>query len=114
MAEQIRITKAEGTWVVRAGGAVIGESAAALELDEPGYPPVIYFPRADIAMAFLEPSERVTHCPHKGDATHYAVVTEAQRLPDAAWSYEAPVEAMARIAGHIAFYPGDEVAVEWL
>jgi uncharacterized protein (DUF427 family) len=58
MAEHIRIRRADGTWVVRAGGAVLGESTNALELSESGYPPVIYFPRGDVAMAFLEASLR--------------------------------------------------------
>ena len=34
MAEHIKIRPAEGTWVVRTGGAVIAESTAALELAE--------------------------------------------------------------------------------
>ena len=115
MAEHITITRAPGTWVVRAGGAVIGESAAALELVEGDYPPVIYFPRGDIAMAFLEPGTRVSHCPYKGDATHYSIVTKSRALPDAAWSYETPKEGVARIAGHVAFYTGtDDVTVEQL
>lgn len=115
MADHIRIVRAEGTWVVRAGGAVIGESGDALELLEGDYPPVIYFPRGDIAMAFLEPSDTVTHCPHKGDASHFSVVTGSGTLADAAWSYGAPLDDMARIAGHIAFYTGEgreEITVE--
>jgi len=115
MADHIIITRAPGTWVVRAGGAVIAETARALELAEGDYAPVIYFPREDVAMAFLEPGTRVSHCPHKGDATHYAIVTKSRALPDAAWSYETPREGMERIAGHIAFYTGtDAVMVEQL
>ena len=53
MADHITIRKAPGTWTVRAGGAVLGESDNALELSEGDYPFVIYFPRGDIAMAFL-------------------------------------------------------------
>ncbi|MEM6738596.1 MAG: DUF427 domain-containing protein [Pseudomonadota bacterium] len=113
MADHIKITKAAGTWSIRAGGAVIGESANALELAEGTYTPVIYVPRADIAMAFLEKSARVTTCPHKGAATHYTIVTKSRRIPDAAWSYETPKEGVARIAGHLAFYTGtDEVTLE--
>ena len=53
MAENITIRNAPGKWVVRAGGAILGESDRALELTEGDYPPVIYFPRDDIGMAFL-------------------------------------------------------------
>ncbi len=113
MADYITIRKASGKWVVRAGGAIIGESEAAMELTEGSYPPVIYFPRADIGMAFLEKTEKTSHCPHKGDATYYSVSTAAETLRDVAWSYEAPKEAAAGIKDHIAFYT-DQVAVEKL
>lgn len=112
MADHIRITKAEGRWTVRAGGAVLGESANALELAEGDYPPVIYFPREDVAMAFLEPSGKSTHCPHKGDASYFSVVTKSTTLKDAVWSYEEPFEGMARIKDHLAFYTGDAITVE--
>ncbi|MEM9637284.1 MAG: DUF427 domain-containing protein [Pseudomonadota bacterium] len=112
MADHITIRKAEGTWSVRAGGAVLGESAEALELSEGDYPAVIYFPRDDIAMAFLDRTDKSTHCPHKGDASYFSVVTKSTTLADVAWSYEAPKEAVARIKGHIAFYTNGDVTVE--
>jgi uncharacterized protein (DUF427 family) len=114
MADHIRIRKSDGTWSVRAGGAVLGESSAALELSEGDYPPVLYFPRADLAMALLEPSERVTTCPHKGEARHFSIVLKSATLKDAAWSYETPKDGVAEIAGYVAFYPHDEVHVEEL
>ncbi len=113
MADHIKIRKAPGTWVVRAGGAVLGESAAALELSEGSYAPVIYFPRDDIAMAFLEPSETSTHCPHKGDARYFSIVTKSQTLEDSVWSYEAPKDGVAEIKDHLAFYT-NKVTVEKL
>ncbi|WP_299725000.1 DUF427 domain-containing protein [uncultured Tateyamaria sp.] len=112
MADHITIRKAEGTWSVRAGGAVLGESQDALELIEGDYPPVIYFPRDDIAMAFLDKTDKVTHCPHKGDASYYSVVTKSQTLENTVWSYEDPKDGVARIKDHLAFYTGDGVAVE--
>lgn len=112
MSDHIRITKAEGRWSVRAGGAVLGESDDALELSEGDYPPVIYFPRGDIAMAFLDPTDKTTHCPHKGDASYFSVVTKSTTLQNAVWSYEHPLDAVSRIAGHLAFYTGDGVTVE--
>ena len=114
MASDITITRAEGTWVVRAGGAVLGESANALELHEGDMPPVIYFPRDDIAMAFLDRTDHSTHCPKKGDAAYYSIVTKSTTLENAAWSYEDPKTDAARIKGHLAFYKSDTVAVEQL
>ncbi len=112
MADHINIRKADGTWVVRAGGAVLGESTNALELSEGDYPFVIYFPRGDIAMAFLDQTDKSTHCPHKGDASYFSVVTKSQTLENVAWSYEDPKPGVARIKDHLAFYVGENVAVE--
>jgi uncharacterized protein (DUF427 family) len=109
---KITIRKAEGTWTVRAGGAILAESRNALELTEGDYPPVIYFPREDIAMAFLDESDRTSHCPFKGDARYFSIETKSQTIENAAWSYEDPKPEAAQIAGHIAFYSTDKVAVE--
>ena len=108
----IKIHKAEGTWTVRAGGAVLAESKNALELTEGTYPAVIYFPRSDIAMAFLDSDDHISHCPHKGDASYFSIITKSQTLKNAAWSYEAPKDDVARIKDHLAFYTGDAVTVE--
>lgn len=113
MSDEIRIRKKPGTWVVRAGGAVLGESAAVLELAEGGHPEVLYFPRDDLAMAMLEASETRSSCPKKGAARHYSIHTKSTVIEDAGWSYEAPGQAVAAIAGHIAFDP-DKVTIEEL
>ncbi|MFD0980788.1 DUF427 domain-containing protein [Tropicimonas aquimaris] len=113
MVDHIKIRKADGTWTVRAGGAVLAESMNALELVEGDKAPVIYFPRSDIAMAFLEPTEELTRSPRMGDARYFSIETKSRTLENAAWSYEAPVEGMDRIKDHIAFYTSsDEIAVE--
>ncbi len=114
MNSYITIRKAPGKWSVRAGGAVLGETSNALELTEGEYPPVIYFPREDIAMAFLDKTEQNTHCPHKGDASYFSIVTKSKTIENAAWSYEAPKGDVERIANHLAFYASSEVAVEQL
>lgn len=112
MADHIRIRKAPGRWTVRSGGAVLGESLNALELSEGDYPPVIYFPRGDIAMAMLDRTEKGTHCPHKGDASYFTIVNRSERVENAAWSYEDPLPAVAEIKGFLAFYTSDMVKVE--
>lgn len=109
--KHIQIRPAGGTWVIRAAGAVLAESKNALELIEGDYKPVIYFPRGDIAMAFLDTSDTTTHCTHKGKASYYNIVTKNQPIPDAGWSYDSPNDDAADIAGHIAFY-ADKVTVE--
>lgn len=112
MADHIKITPAEGTWVVRAGGAVLGESDRALELTEGDYAPVIFFPRDDIATVFLDPSTKTSESPHLGTATYFTIVTKSTTLNDAAWSYESPKPGAEKIANHLAFYTGDLVTVE--
>lgn len=111
MTDHIQISPAEGTWVVRVAGAVLGESQNALSLREGDYDPVIYFPRADIAMAFLEPSDKTSDCPHKGTATYFSIVVKSGTLTDAVWTYETPKPAVREIAGYLAFY-GEKVAIE--
>ena len=78
-----------------------------------GHAPVHYLPRADVAMEFLERSDKVTHCPHKGDATHYHIIGISGQISDGAWSYENPKQGAEAIAGHLAFYT-DRLAVEGL
>ena len=114
MADHIKIRKAPGTWTVRSGGAVLGESRNALEMSEGDLPYVIYFPRADIAMAMLDRTDKTTHCPHKGDASYYSIVNKSATLKDAVWTYETPLEAVADIKDHLAFYANDDVTVEQL
>lgn len=114
MANHFEVRPASGTWVVRAGGAVLGESGSALKLLEGDYAPVIYFPRIDIATEFLDRSSKVTTCPWKGDAAHYSIVTASTTPRNMAWSYEAPCDPATAIKGHVAFYPHDEIAIERL
>lgn len=102
---RISVTQAQGTWVVRAGGAVIGESNAALELVIGDQAPVIYFPREGIGMALLDTSATTTQSPELGDAEYFSIVTRSTVLQDAAWSYTAPHPEAARLAGHLTFDP---------
>ncbi|PYE82511.1 DUF427 domain-containing protein [Pseudoroseicyclus aestuarii] len=111
MTDRITIRPSGRSWVVRADGAVLGESTTVLELLEEGHEPVIYFPREDIAMAFLDASETRTTCPFKGEARYFSIIAQTGAIKDAAWSYEDPKEAVRQIAGHLAF-DRSKVAVE--
>jgi len=86
-------------------GHEIADSAAALVLKEGDYPPVVYFPRADIEMGVLRPTDRTTRCPFKGDASYFTIYRDGEIVENAAWSYETPIEGASLIAGYIAFYP---------
>ena len=111
MADHIKIRPAGGTWVVRAGGAVLGESEDALELIEGENAPVIYFPRGDIAMDFMDASATRASNPDIGEATYFSIVAKSGPIKDSAWSYESPKDSVKGIAGYVAFAT-NKVAVE--
>ena len=84
---------------VRIDGTLVADSSRALALTEGSLPTRWYLPREDIS-AELEPSDRRTTCPFKGDATHFSVGGE-----DAvAWSYEDPIDQVGEIRDLVAFY----------
>jgi len=113
MSEKFTVRPGTGVYVARAAGAVIAETSRALILREEGYDPVTYFPREDAGMEFLDPSDKRTTCPHKGEASHYHLAGKSGRIDNAAWSYEAPLPGAAAITGYVAFY-ADKVTVEAL
>jgi uncharacterized protein (DUF427 family) len=96
-----------GTHVtVRVNGEVVAETNSALTLQESTYPAVLYIPFSDVNSDLLRPTDTATYCPFKGDASYYSVVTSAgEVVDDAIWTYKEPYEAVAAIAGHVAFYP---------
>ena len=96
---------------VTAGDIVIAETTKALTLKEAKYPAVQYVPREDANMALLERTDRITHCPYKGDASYYSIKADGKTLDNAIWTYETPFPAMTEISGHLAFYP-DKVKIE--
>lgn len=91
--------------VVRFGGRIVADTSHALTLREANYPPVHYIPRADAAMALFERTAHSTHCPFKGDASYFDLRVDGAHARNAVWSYEDPFDAVAEIAGHLAFYP---------
>ncbi|WCE05996.1 DUF427 domain-containing protein [Pseudoxanthomonas sp. JBR18] len=99
-----------GRVVVTLNGTTLADSPRALLLQEAGYPPVYYLPRADVDMRALARTPESTYCPYKGHAAYYAPVGTAG--PGIAWSYERPHAAVHAIAGHLAFYPDRVDAIQ--
>jgi uncharacterized protein (DUF427 family) len=91
--------------VVSVAGRVIADTRKALTLREAGYQPVEYIPLGDVEVSLLEPTEAVTYCPYKGEASYYSVPIGGTKSVNAVWTYEAPFAAVAEIKGHVAFYP---------
>jgi uncharacterized protein (DUF427 family) len=100
----ITVTPAKTRWRAFFNGHVIADSADALVLQEADYPPVVYFPRKDVAMEYTARTDRSTHCPYKGDASYYTIRMDSEIAENAIWSYEAPFDQMSAINGRLAFY----------
>ena len=96
---------------VLAGDIVIADTTHALTLKEASYPAVQYVPRGDANLALLTRTDRVTHCPYKGDANYFSINADGKTLENSIWTYETPFPAMTEITGHLAFYP-DKVKIE--
>ncbi len=100
----IAIEPAKGIVSVTVDKVEVARSNRALALFEAGYPVVYYVPRGDVEMTALSLGSKETYCPYKGEATHYDIDIGGDRSENAAWSYEAPFDAVSEIEGHVAFY----------
>ncbi len=91
------------------GGQVLAASVDAVQVLEFGrgfYDPRIYLPPGDVA-AGLVANQKRTHCPLKGDATYFDLPGRGGEVEvaDIAWTYAAPFDFAAALAGRLAFYP---------
>ncbi len=83
MTHNIKIRALSDNCSISAAGAIIGETHTALELFEHDYAPRIYFPREDIAMAFLD-YKKTSHCLHKGDAGYFSIIIKNEPIKNVA------------------------------
>lgn len=72
-------------------------------LRETKHVPVYYFPKADVRLDLLRPSDHRTFCPFKGDASYWHVVDGGRTAENAVWSYPEPFEEVASIKDYLAF-----------
>ena len=98
--------------VVTVGGRIVADTRDALTLREAHYSAVQYIPRKDVDMTLLARTDHTTYCPYKGDCAYFSIAVGGDRSTNAAWSYEAPYEAVAAIKDHLAFYPDRVDAIE--
>jgi len=111
---RIDIGPAEGRVVVTFAGQRVADSRRALLMRESGYPPVHYIPEEDLDRSLMRPSARTSHCPFKGDASYRTLEADGRIAEDAVWSYPAPFDECAAIAGHAAFYADKVDSIEVL
>jgi uncharacterized protein (DUF427 family) len=86
------------------GAQIVADTTRALTMREASYPPVHYIPLEDVDQTLLTASATQTYCPYKGDASYYGIAAADGERADAVWSYREPYDAVADIAGHVAFY----------
>jgi uncharacterized protein (DUF427 family) len=89
---------------VMLGGETIADSRRTLLLQESGLMPVYYFPPEDVRSEVLEPSDRRTHCPKKGEASYHSIRVGDRVEEAAAWYYPDPLVRAGPIRDMIAFY----------
>ncbi len=85
-------------------GETIADSRRAMLLQESGLQPIYYFPATDVRTELLEPTDKHTHCPKKGDASYYTIRVGDRVVQNAAWYYPQPLDGAPPIKDLIAFY----------
>lgn len=89
---------------IRFGDEIVADTHRALLLRESGHTPVYYVPREDARLDLMSPSDHTTRCPYKGEASYWNVTAGRRMAENAVWSYEDPIDGVAAIRGHMAFY----------
>ncbi|MDM9628755.1 DUF427 domain-containing protein [Rhizobium sp. S152] len=100
----ITVAPNAGRVVVKLDGRVLADSRSALTLKEASYPAVQYIPREDVDMAQLQRTDHHSHCPYKGEASYFSIISGGKRGKNAVWTYETPHDAVSAIKDHLAFY----------
>jgi uncharacterized protein (DUF427 family) len=101
----ITIAPADRRVQVTFAGRIIADSDEAILLIEASYAPVYYVPPEHVDFDALERTGHRTRCPYKGEASYYSIHVADRTAQNAVWCYEQPFEAVAAIAGYLAFYP---------
>jgi uncharacterized protein (DUF427 family) len=80
-------------------GLLVADTTRATFVYETNLPTRFYLPREDVVAA-LEPSDKLTYCPYKGQASYWSLGGHA----DVAWTYADPLPDAVALAGLVAFY----------
>ena len=89
---------------VKFNGETVADSANAHLLFETRHLPVYYFPRSDVRMDLMAPTEHHTFCPYKGEASYWTLRVGDRVAENAVWGYPDPFEEVAVIKDFVAFY----------
>ena len=101
---RIDLVPYEGTARVYAGDLLVAESRSAVRLLETKHVERLYFPEADVHWEHFEPTEHLTICPFKGQASYWSLVAGDQPEENVVWTYRQPFDEVAGIEGYVCFY----------
>ncbi len=85
------------------GDRLLAESDSCIRVVESKHVERLYFPDADVRWELFEPTDHHTICPFKGEASYWTLVGEPPE-ENVVWAYRDPVEQVAGLRGHVAFY----------
>jgi uncharacterized protein (DUF427 family) len=85
-------------------GETVADSRNVMIMQESGHQPVYYFAPEDVRADLLEPSDRRTRCPRKGEASYYSIRVGERVVENGAWYYPDPIDGAPPFGGLIAFY----------
>ncbi len=89
---------------VKFNGEWIADSVNAHLLFETRHLPVYYFPRADVRMDKLLPTDHHTFCPYKGKASYWTIRVGDKSSENAVWGYPDPYDEVPELQDFVAFY----------
>ena len=82
----------------------IADSTDAHLLFETRHLPVYYFPRRDVRMDLISPTDHHTFCPYKGTASYWTIRVGERLSENAVWGYPDPFDEVAALGDFVAFY----------
>ncbi|HEV2775325.1 MAG TPA: DUF427 domain-containing protein [Solirubrobacteraceae bacterium] len=94
------------------GDTLVLDTRRAHLLHETGIRPVVHAPLEDFDETLLEPTQTMSRCPFKGDASHWSLRVGDELREDAVRAYEEPLESAPWLRGFAALCPG--TADRWL
>lgn len=89
---------------VEIGGVTVADTASGRFLFETGLPTRYYFPKTDVHMDLMNPTDTVTACPYKGIARYWSATVNGTSHEDIVWGYDYPLPESQKVAGFLAFY----------
>ena len=100
--KRIDVLRSDRHVVVELGEAVLADSRRAMALYETALPTRWYFPREDVRMDLLTPSDTHTVCAYKGRASYLSAGVDGGA--DIAWYYPDPLDDAVPVRDLVAFW----------